>query len=114
VNPSTTRRAFRAVAIAEAFSWGGLLIAMFFKWIVAADPHVGAQGGVPILGPIHGTVFLAYVIMCFVAKRSFGWSQRTTLLALAASIPPFFTYVFEVRADRQGLLSQPTGATSAP
>jgi hypothetical protein len=28
------------------------------------------------------------------------------LLALAASIPPFFTYVFEVVADRRGLLNQ--------
>jgi integral membrane protein len=114
VNPSTTRTAFRAVAIAEAISWAGLLITMFFKWIVAADPHTGAQGGVPIMGPIHGTIFLAYVVMCFVAKRSFGWSQRTTLLALASSIPPFFTYVFEVSADRRGLLGQAAAVEPAP
>lgn len=113
MNPSTTRTVFCAVAIAEAFSWAGLLIAMFFKWIVAADPSAGAQGGVPIMGPIHGTVFLAYVVMCFVARRSFGWSQRTTLLALASSIPPFFTYVFEINADRRGLLGQ-TVVESAP
>jgi len=107
-----TRTAFRAVAIAEAISWAGLLIAMFFKWVVAADPHTGAEGGVPIMGPIHGTVFIAYVAMCFVARRSFGWSAKTTLLALAASIPPFLTYVFEVLADRNGLLGQ-TAADSA-
>ncbi len=110
MNPSTTRTVFRAVAIAEAFSWAGLLIAMFFKWIVAADPNTGMQGGVPIMGPIHGTIFLAYVAMCLVARRSFGWNPKTTLLALAASIPPFFTYVFEINADRRGLL----GLTPAP
>jgi integral membrane protein len=106
VNPSTTRTAFRTIAIAEAISWAGLLITMFFKWIVAADPNTGAQGGVPIMGPIHGVVFIGYVVMCLVARRSFGWSPRTTVLALAASIPPFFTYVFEVAADRRGLLGQ--------
>jgi integral membrane protein len=99
-----TRKAFRTVAIAEAISWAGLLTAMFFKWVVAADPHTGAEGGVPIMGPIHGVVFLAYVVMCVVARRSFGWSNRVTLLALAASIPPFFTYVFEVVAERKDLL----------
>ena len=102
-----TRTAFRTVAIAEAVSWAGLLVAMFFKWVVVADPHTGAEGGVPIMGPIHGVIFIAYVGMCLVARRSFGWSHKTTLLALAASIPPFFTYVFEVVADRRGLLGQP-------
>ncbi len=101
-----TRTAFRTVAIAEAISWAGLLIAMFLKWVVAADPHAGAEGGVPIMGPIHGGIFIAYVVMCFVARRAFSWSITTTLLALAASIPPFFTYVFEVFADRKGLLGQ--------
>jgi integral membrane protein len=114
VNLSTTRTIFRTVAIAEAISWAGLLIAMFFKWIVQDDPHTGIQGGVPIMGPIHGVIFLAYVASCFLARSSFGWSRRTTLLALASSIPPLFTYVFEVKADARGLLDQPAGATSAP
>ena len=113
LSATTVRTAFRAVAIAEALSWAGLLVAMFFKWIIQADPHTGIEGGVPIRGPIHGTIFLAYVVMCFVARRSFGWSARTTVLALAASFPPFLTYVFELRADRRGLLSQ-AGAEPAP
>ena len=41
---------------------------------------------------------------------------NTTLLALASSIPPFFSVWFEVVADRKGLLAKPqlVGATSAP
>ncbi|MGA8988122.1 DUF3817 domain-containing protein [Aeromicrobium sp.] len=113
MNPSTLRTVFRTVAIAEALSWAGLLIAMFFKWVVAADPHTGAQGGVPIMGPIHGAIFIAYLAACLLARRSFDWSLKTTLLALAASIPPFFTYVFEVLADRKGLLGRPVFVTSA-
>ncbi len=85
---------------------------MFLKWVVAADPHAGAEGGVPIMGPIHGAIFIAYVVMCLVARRSFGWSVKTTLVALAASIPPFFTYLFEVGADRKGLLGQAVATES--
>ncbi len=105
ITPSRTRTWFRTIAIAEAISWLGLLIAMVFKWIIADDPHAGAQGGVPIMGPIHGVVFIAYVMTCIAARKTFAWSTKTTLLALASSIPPFFTAIFEVQADKRGLLS---------
>lgn len=109
IAPSRTRTWFRTIAIAEAISWVGLLTAMLVKWVIQDDPHTGIEGGVPIFGPIHGAVFLAYVATCFVAGRKFGWSLKTLFFALASSIPPFFTYVFEVLADRRGLL----GHTSA-
>ncbi|MBC7597018.1 MAG: DUF3817 domain-containing protein [Kineosporiaceae bacterium] len=108
---SRTRTWFRTIAIAEAISWAGLLIAMIFKWVVQADPHSGIQGGVPIMGPIHGGVFVAYVVTCLSVCSKFGWSAKTTALALASSIPPLFTYVFEVLADKRGLLGK-SSATS--
>ncbi len=125
MNPSTTRTAFRTIAIAEAVSWALLLSAMYCKYVSESEPFGLREGGVPVAGMIHGVVFVAFVISCFVARRAFGWNPKTTLLALAASIPPFFTVVFEVLADRRGLLDQssPTsspnadpqsGATSAP
>lgn len=112
VTPVNTRTVFRTVAIAEAISWALLLAAMLCKWILETEPFGLHEGGVPVAGPIHGGVFMAYVVMCLVARRSFGWDVKTTLAALAASIPPFFTYVFEVVADRRGLLGQ-TAAVSA-
>lgn len=102
--PSRTRTWFRIIAIAEAVSWLGLLIAMGFKWI----PEPNHDDAVRIPGMIHGMVFLAYVVTCFVARSKFGWTIKTTLLALAASIPPFFTVLFEVLADRRGLLRRPS------
>jgi hypothetical protein len=42
--------------------------------------------------------------MCLVAWRTFGWSFEVALAALASSIPPFFTVLFEVWADRRGHL----------
>lgn len=107
-----TRTAFRTVAIAEAISWALLLSAMFCKYVLESEPFGLREGGVPVAGMTHGVIFIAYVLTTLVARRAFGWSHKTTLLALVASIPPFFTYVFEVVADRKGLLGQ-TAAVSA-
>lgn len=110
MSSTSVRALFRTVAFAEAASWLLLLVAMIFKWIVQADPDAGIEGGVPIAGPIHGAVFVAYVLMSFVAWRTFAWNLRTLAVALVASIPPFATVVFEVLADRRGLLSAPAAA----
>ena len=105
ITPSRTRTWFRTIAIAEAISWLGLLIAMGFKWL----PDPNNDSAVRIPGMVHGMIFLAYVVTCFVARSKFGWTARTTILALASSIPPFFTYLFEVKADKRGLLGKNTG-----
>jgi integral membrane protein len=92
-------RLFRVVAIAEACSWIGLLIGMAFKYLVVFD-----DVGVRVFGPIHGALFVAYVVVALVTARVFRWSIGTTLLALAASIPPAATIWFERRAVRTGNL----------
>jgi integral membrane protein len=95
--PAGSRHAgwFRAVAIAEAISWTGLLIGMLFKYVLSDN-----ELGVKIFGPIHGTIFIAYVITVAVVRRPLRWTWPTTLLALAASIPPLFTWFFEIWAQR--------------
>jgi integral membrane protein len=97
--PSTGARIFRAVAIAEACSWAGLLIGMFFKYVV-----VGDDIGVKVFGPIHGALFVAYVVIALLVARTFGWTRRTTLIALVAGIPPLATLWFERWARRTGRL----------
>jgi integral membrane protein len=104
VNPATTRTIFRALAIAEAASWALLLVAMFCKWVLEAEPLGLAEGGVPVAGPIHGVIFMAYVVASIASAAVFKWNAKTTILALAASIPPLFTIWFETWADRKGLL----------
>lgn len=111
--PSRTRTAFRVVAIAEAFSWGGLLVAMFFKWVVQEDPHSGIEGGVPVMGAVHGAVFVAYAVMCLVAWRQFRWSFKVAVLAGLSAIPPFVSVVFERKADAKGLLQRRADAPVA-
>ncbi|GEL18056.1 DUF3817 domain-containing protein [Pseudonocardia asaccharolytica] len=102
---SGAARAFRAIAIAEACSWAGLLVGMFFKYIA-----VGSDIGVKIFGPIHGALFVAYLVIAVVAARRLSWEPRTLLLALVASIPPLFTLWFERWALRTGRLRAPAVA----
>jgi integral membrane protein len=99
---STTTRAaqlFRAVAIAEACSWTGLLIGMLFKYVVVGDPI-----GVQVFGPIHGGLFVAYCAVTAWVARTLRWRLTSTALALVSSIPPLATLWFERRARRAGQL----------
>ncbi|WP_405179863.1 DUF3817 domain-containing protein [Nocardia sp. NBC_01377] len=91
---------FRFFAVLEALSWLGLLIGMAFKYI----PDPGNEIGVKIFGPIHGAVFVLFLISALMAARELRWNWLTTILALLSSIPPFFTVVFEVWAVRTGRL----------
>jgi len=99
VTPRTVASAFRVAAIAEACSWAGLLIGMFVKYVPETS-----EIGVEVFGPIHGGIFVAYVLITLVAARVLRWSAGTTLLALAASIPPLVTIWFERWASRTGRL----------
>jgi integral membrane protein len=90
---------FRAVAIAEAISWTGLLIGMLFKYVLSDN-----EIGVKIFGPIHGAIFIAYVLTVAVVRKPLRWTWPTTLLALAASVPPLFTWFFELWAQRTNRL----------
>lgn len=92
-------RAFRIVAVAEACSWAGLLIGMLFKYVV-----VGTEIGVQVFGPVHGALWVAYLVVTIVAWRVLRWPLPTVALALVCSIPPLATLWFERRVRRAGLL----------
>ncbi|WP_228395003.1 DUF3817 domain-containing protein [Modestobacter roseus] len=103
--PAPVARAFRVVAVAEAVSWVLLLAGMFVKWVLRTS-----EVGVQVFGPVHGAVFVAYVVVTLVAWRVLRWSIGTTVLALAASVPPLVTLWFEHWARRTGRL--PVGETA--
>ena len=105
MNPRTVALAFRAVAVAEAQSRHGLLAGMYVKYVPETS-----ELGVQVFGPVHGAVFVAYVLAALVAARVLGWSRWTTLLALAASVPPLATVVFERWAGRTGRMQAPARA----
>ena len=99
MSPAAVATAFRIVAVAEALSWAGLLAGMYVKHVLGTS-----EAGVQLFGPVHGGIFVAYVVVALVAARVLDWSRGTTLLALAASVPPLVTLWFERSASRRALL----------
>ena len=90
-------RTFRLVAVLEATSFLMLLVATYVKY-----GH-DEPAGVEILGPIHGLLFLAYVLLAFAIAPRAGWSPRTTALVLIGAVLPFGGYVVDRWLRRQRL-----------
>lgn len=97
---STTAKRFRFVAVLEALSWLGLLIAMFFKWIL------DMPAGVPVAGPIHGAFFVIFILVALWTAKVLKWNLSVLFWALVSSVPPFGTLVFEWWAQRNGHLAE--------
>lgn len=94
-------RWFTVIAVVEAVTWAGLLTGMYFKHV--ADT---TEIGVRIFGPLHGAAFVAYGVITLLTALRLRWRlfSWTTFFALAASVPPFFTVLFELWARRTGRL----------
>jgi len=101
---SSWPKRFRFVAVLEAFSWAGLLIGMAFKHI--PEINGGPEIGVKIFGPIHGAIFVIYVLVALFTARAVRWDFKTLVLAMISSIPPFMTIWFEMWAARNGKLGE--------
>jgi integral membrane protein len=82
-------RVLRIVSVTEASTFLLLLVATVVKY--GAD----APQGVQILGPVHGTLFLAYCALVVLSRERTGWDRRRTLLALVAGVLPFAPFYVE-------------------
>ncbi len=104
----STAGRFRLVALAEAISWIGLLVGMYFKHLSSA----GNEIGVKIFGPAHGAVFVAFLGVALLAGLAFKWSLWTWLMALLGSIVPLGSVIFVIWADRTAKLGAPSPAAA--
>jgi integral membrane protein len=75
---------FRLVAYAEAVTFLILLGGVVVKRVLN-----GSDVGVRVMGPIHGIVFLVYVVMVLQVRASQAWNLGQTLLVIVASALPF-------------------------
>ena len=75
---------FRIVALLEAVSFLALLAATIFHRVFD-----GSDVGVSVLGPIHGFLFLAYVLLALLVREEQGWSVGQLILVLVLSALPF-------------------------
>ena len=96
-----TIKTFRYVALAEATSFLILLVAAVLKR--TADSNAGGVG--PIMGPIHGVLFVAYVVIAL-SVREPGRLDRTPDAAACSSAPslPFGGFVVDRWLARTGQL----------
>ncbi|WP_431309375.1 DUF3817 domain-containing protein [Gordonia sesuvii] len=98
---STPAKRFRLVAIWEAVTWAALIVAMIIKRVFDNDEAIA------IPGMVHGVAgFMLFVVVALITARALKWSIGVTALALASSIPPFGTLVFEWWARRNGHLAE--------
>ncbi|GLZ78516.1 hypothetical protein Afil01_33230 [Actinorhabdospora filicis] len=95
-------RWFTVIAVVEAVTWAGLLAGMYFKHIADVT-----EIGVRVFGPLHGAAFVAYGVITLLTAIKLRWRlfSWTTFFALAASVPPFFTVLFELWARQTGRLT---------
>jgi integral membrane protein len=105
---------FRFIAFAEAVSWVGLLVGMYFKYLGSPRTEIGVK----VFGMVHGLVFIAFVVIGLLVGMAFKWAVSTWLLALLASIVPLASVIFLIWADRTGRLdartvAEPARSTSA-
>ncbi|HEY1539728.1 MAG TPA: DUF3817 domain-containing protein [Solirubrobacteraceae bacterium] len=82
-------RTFRYVALAEATSFLVLLVFTVIK--ITQD----SPGGVHVMGPIHGVLFLAYVVLALSVREPAGWTGRETGLVLLGAVLPFGGFVVD-------------------
>jgi integral membrane protein len=92
------------------------LVAMPVKYI-GGDPTL-----VAIVGPVHGFLYMAYVVVAFDLGRRANWPLTRMLLVMLAGTVPFLSFVAErvvtrwtraeltARAQRAGISS----GTAAP
>lgn len=89
---------FRAIALAEAVSWVGLLLGMYFKYLGSPRTEVGVK----VFGLAHGLIFIGFVIAAVMAGMAHRWTLGTWLLAFLAGVVPLCSVIFIIWADRRG------------
>lgn len=92
------RLLFRGFALAEMFTWAGLISAIIFR-------SLDITNFVPIAGGIHGFIFLCYSASTVFVWVNQKWSASVGFVGLLLAIVPFATLPFELWVDRKGLLA---------
>jgi integral membrane protein len=82
---------FRIAAIAEACGWTLLIIGILIHTYLT--PH--SSTALILAGRTHGMLFIVYCLASIGLYPSLGWSRWRGVFALAFSVPPYGTLVFE-------------------
>lgn len=94
-------RVFIVAAFLEAFTWAGLLVGMFLKYVTATT-----EVGVSFFGALHGGMFLIYLVIALTTAITLRWRWWITVLSIIAAVPPLVTIPLEIWLRRRGHLNR--------
>ena len=80
---------FRIAAYGEVLGWTLLISGILIEKLTGSHTYVF------IGGRVHGMLFFGYLAACVVLYPSLSWSRWRALFALAFSVPPYGTLVYE-------------------
>jgi integral membrane protein len=103
VTMPSVARLLKVVSIVEGTSYLILMCAVFAKYVLDAP----GEGGVPIMGPTHGVIFLVYAALVLVGREEQGWDAKHTVIALVLAAVPFGGFYVERR-----MITVPTSTPS--
>lgn len=89
-------RALRLVALTETVSFAVLLVCSVLK-------RTTSFNAVPVMGPVHGALFLALVYLVLQHRDELAWSARRTALVLTIGSP--FAHFFVRGTDDRALVT---------
>jgi integral membrane protein len=85
---------FKLAAITEACGWTLLITGI----LVSRYLTPGSNIAVLLAGRTHGVLFLIYILAVLLLSPSLRWSWPRTIVASAASVPPYGSLLFELWA----------------
>jgi integral membrane protein len=106
-------RSLRSLSVSGFLEGFSLLLLLFVAVPVKYFAHHDQM--VKVVGPIHGGIFLLYVVIAIVAALEYEWKLKTFLLIMLASVVPFgFLYVEYkiIRPEQKKLKENPRGEPS--
>lgn len=86
-------RALKVMSLVEATSYLVLIAAVIAKRVFEVDTP--AEGGVPIMGPVHGTLYLVYALVALVGREEQRWTGAQTAAALVLGAIPLGGFYVE-------------------
>jgi integral membrane protein len=95
----TPKKLFNFFAIAEAFTWTALIVAIILRATGAVDPGVST-----IVGGLHGAVFLGYGVSAALVGVNQRWAVLAIIGGIFLAIVPYATIPFERNRNRDGRL----------
>lgn len=84
------RRRLAWISVMETISFAGLLVAMLLE----------SEGGVSVLGAIHGLLFLAYAYFLWIDHDELGWPRWFAVVCIVAGPAGAIVALERLRRER--------------